>query len=61
METAQGPFEASAAAAASLMVGIIFRMTIEEMALKTGAVESTDDDWISIIAAYHSARGVVEC
>ena len=61
METAQGPFEASAAAAASLMVGIIFRMTIEEMALKTSAVESPDDDWISIIAAYHSAKGVVEC
>jgi hypothetical protein len=36
-------------------------MTIEEMALKTNAVESPDDDWISIIAAYHSARGVVEC
>ena len=61
METIQGPFEASAAAASALLEGIILRMAIEEMARKIIAGESSEDGWISIIAAQQDTQGLIEC
>lgn len=61
METIQGPFEASAAAANTLLEGIILRMAIEEMARKIIAGESSEDGWISIIAAQQDTQGLIEC